>query len=294
MRKIFFPYNNQPKEFSLKIKAPIRFPVYIGDLKYEWEIGASGITLYLYNGKIDSTNPVKSNVFSDANGIMLNLISNTSKAKKSIYIEFSKIGQGLHDITTLDPFFTDHLDEFTLDILDSFRFGMIDPLPHSITDKLTLGELDAFTLGDMVRSFADWMTLSVSSTTANTTNYIKASECGTRLKNADDVTLNNEVFAGNLTSKIAVTDLKNERYMILGELDSKTLMDIDTMAATFKIFDRIPAYLVKGIHITDENMLVSKVNNLSTDKHIIANGIHIKLGNNVLPLTINTSTENNE
>ena len=91
MTKIFFPYNDQPKQFSFKFSEPIRFPFYVNDLVYYWEVGSDGITMYLLNNKIDPDTPIVKDVLLEETGITMYLVNETADTSKHIFVEFAKI-----------------------------------------------------------------------------------------------------------------------------------------------------------------------------------------------------------
>lgn len=275
MKKIFFPYTNQPKQLAFRFAEPVRFPFYVNDLKYEWELGADSVTLLIHSEKISSDTPVKSNIYSGGQGLILELKNSRTNTAQSVYIKFAKYGRGIHNITTLDPFSVETLDDYTIDVLDAFDFGLIDKMPLGVIDYFELGELDTFTLGDLSDCFADWLLLNESKASAVMSNFVKASETHMDL-DTSSTSLNSNTTVGNLHSGFSITDLKNERYMTLGELDARTLGDIDMMTSIFKILDKVPATLVKSI----TSVSGGNVKNI------------IKLKNQVLSLNIQANTAN--
>lgn len=231
MTKIFFPYNDQPKRFPFKLSEPVRFPFYVNDIVYYWEVGSDGITMYLLNNKIDPDTPIVKDVLIEETGITMYLVNNaadtTVDTVKHILIEFAKIGWGMDTLGLLDPF--------------------------------TLGEIDPFTLGDISICYANWMQLSTSAVETGVNKVIEISDSEMQLRSDAVLPYTKDIYTGELHEKIGIVGLNNMGHITLGDLDPHTIGDIDAMLSTFRVFSSIPASLVKEIRITQNNSLNNNV-----------------------------------
>ncbi len=227
MTKIFFPYNDQPKQFSFKFSEPIRFPFYVNDLVYYWEVGADGITMYLLNNKIDPDTPIVKDVLLEETGITMYLVNETADVSKHILIEFAKIGWGMDTLKLLDP--------------------------------LTLGEIDPFTLGEISICYANWMEITASVAKTGVVKVIEASDAEMQLKSDAVLPYTKDIYTGELHEKIGIVGLNSFGHITIGELDPHTIGDIDAMLSTFRVFSSIPASLVKEIRITQNNSLNNNI-----------------------------------
>lgn len=227
MTKIFFPYNDQPKQFSFKFSEPIRFPFYVNDLVYYWEVGSDGITMYLLNNKIDPDTPIVKDVLLEETGISMYLINDTADTSKHILIEFAKIGWGMDTLKLLDP--------------------------------LTLGEIDPFTLGEISICYANWMEIATSVAKTGVVKVIEASDAEMQLKSDAVLPYTKDIYTGELHEKIGIVGLNSFGHITIGDLDPHTIGDIDAMLSTFRVFSSIPASLVKEIRITQNNSLNNNI-----------------------------------
>lgn len=227
MTKIFFPYNDQPKQFSFKFSEPIRFPFYVNDLVYYWEVGSDGITMYLLNNKIDPDTPIVKDVLLEETGISMYLVNETADTSKHILVEFAKIGWGMDTLKLLDP--------------------------------LTLGEIDPFTLGEISICYANWMEIATSVAKAGVVKVIEASDAEMQLKSDAVLPYTKNIYTGELHEKIGIVGLNSFGHITIGELDPHTIGDIDAMLSTFRVFGSIPASLVKEIRITQTNSLNNNI-----------------------------------
>lgn len=223
MTKIFFPYNDQPRQFSFKFSEPIRFPFYVNDLVYYWEVGSDGITMYLLNNKIDPDTPIVKDVLLEETGITMYLVNETADTSKHILVEFAKIGWGMDTLKLLDPF--------------------------------TLGEIDPFTLGEISICYANWMEITTSIAKTGIVKVIEASDAEMQLKSDCVLPYTKDIYTGELHEKIGIVGLNSFGHITLGDLDPHTIGDIDAMLSTFRVFGSIPASLVKEIRITQNNLL---------------------------------------
>lgn len=223
MTKIFFPYNDQPRQFSFKFSEPIRFPFYVNDLVYYWEVGSDGITMYLLNNKIDPDTPIVKDVLLEETGITMYLVNETADTSKHILVEFAKIGWGMDTLKLLDPF--------------------------------TLGEIDPFTLGEISICYANWMEITTSVAKTGVVKVIEASDAEMQLKSDCVLPYTKDIYTGELHEKIGIVGLNSFGHITLGDLDPHTIGDIDAMLSTFRVFGSIPASLVKEIRITQNNSL---------------------------------------
>lgn len=246
MHKIFFPYNDQPKQFSFRFSEPIRFPFYVNDLVYYWEAGTEGITLYLLNNQIDPNTPIVKDILLEETGLTMYLVNEKTNTSKHIIVEFAKIGAGLETLGLLDPF--------------------------------TLGEIDPFTLGEISNCYANWMELGNSVTKPNVDKYFDASGVEMELNSNSVVSYTKDVYVGELENKVGIVGLNSLRHAVLGDLDPHTIGDIDAMLSTFRLFDSIPASLVKEIRIkqnyTVRNNTASPLTDFSVDGRNIAKYIN--------------------
>ena len=227
MTKIFFPYNDQPKQFSFKFSEPIRFPFYVNDLVYYWEVGSDGITMYLLNNKIDPDTPIVKDVLLEETGISMYLVNETADTSKHILIEFAKIGWGMDTLKLLDP--------------------------------LTLGEIDPFTLGEISICYANWMEIATSVAKTGVVKVIEASDAEMQLKSDAVLPYTKDIYTGELHEKIGIVGLNSFGRLTIGDLDPHTIADIDAMLSTFRVFSSIPASLVKEIRITQNNSLNNNI-----------------------------------
>lgn len=227
MTKIFFPYNDQPKQFSFKFSEPIRFPFYVNDLVYYWEVGSDGITMYLLNNKIDPDTPIVKDVLLEETGITMYLVNETADTSKHILIEFAKIGWGMDTLKLLDP--------------------------------LTLGEIDPFTLGEISICYANWMEIATSVAKTGVVKVIEASDAEMQLKSDAVLPYTKDIYTGELHEKIGIVGLNSFGHITIGDLDPHTIGDIDAMLSTFRVFGSIPASLVKEIRITQNNSLNNNI-----------------------------------
>ena len=246
MTKIFFPYNDQPKQFQFKFPEPIRFPFYVNDLVYFWEADAHGITLYLHN----EVAPTIKDILLEESGITMYLYNQETKDGKHIYVEFAKVVLGLYTLRDLDP--------------------------------LTLGYIDNFTLGEISNYAADWMMLLQSVVKADGHIYSDADSVSMRLDSGAVLPYDKKIYTGELQDKLGIIGLNSFRNMTLGELDPIDLDNIDAMLSTFRAFGSILASLVKEIKITHTNVLKNNTASPLADFGVDATGIGIEISNNNL------------
>lgn len=248
MTKIFFPYNDQPKKFSFKFSEPIRFPFYVNDLVYYWEVGSDGITMYLLNNQIDPETPIVKDVLLEETGITMYLVNDTADTSKHILIEFAKIGWGMDTLRLLDP--------------------------------LTLGTIDPFTLGDISTCYANWMNMTTSVAKSGVVKVVEASDAEMQLRSDAVLPYTKDVFTGELHEKIGIVGLNSLGHITLGDLDPHIIGDIDAMLSTFRVFGSIPASLVKEIKITQNNALCNNVTAPLKDFAVSASGITYAIHSN--------------
>lgn len=248
MTKIFFPYNDQPKKFSFKFSEPIRFPFYVNDLVYYWEVGSDGITMYLLNNQIDPETPIVKDVLLEETGITMYLVNDTADTSKHILIEFAKIGWGMDTLRLLDP--------------------------------LTLGAIDPFTLGDISTCYANWMNMTTSVAKSGVVKVVEASDAEMQLRSDAVLPYTKDVFTGELHEKIGIVGLNSLGHITLGDLDPHIIGDIDAMLSTFRVFGSIPASLVKEIKITQKNALCNNVTAPLKDFAVSASGITYEIHSN--------------
>lgn len=258
MTKIFFPYNDQPKQFQFKFSKPIRFPFYVNDLVYFWEADAHGITLYLHN----EVAPTLKNVLLEESGITMYLYNQETKVGKHIYVEFAKVGLGLYTLGDLDP--------------------------------LTLGYIDNFTLGEISNYAADWMMLLQSTANVDGHIYSEADNVSMHLDSGIVLPYDKKIYTGELQDKIGIIGLNSFRNMTLGELDPLDLDNIDVMLSTFRAFGSIPASLVKEIKITHTNILKNNTASPLLDFGVSATGAGMAISNNNLTANGNIITSASE
>lgn len=248
MTKIFFPYNDQPKKFSFKFSEPIRFPFYVNDLVYYWEVGSDGITMYLLNNQIDPETPIVKDVLLEETGITMYLVNDTADISKHILIEFAKIGWGMDTLKLLDP--------------------------------LMLGTIDPFTLGDISICYANWMNMTTSVAKSGVVKVVEASDAEMQLRSDAVLPYTKDVYTGELQEKIGIVGLNSFGHITLGDLDPHIIGDIDAMLSTFRVFGSIPASLVKEIKITQSNALYNNVTAPLKDFTASASGITYSIQSN--------------
>lgn len=221
MTKIFFPYNDQP----------IRFPFYINDLVYYWEVGSDGITVYLLNNKIDPDMPIVKDILLEETGISMYLDNETTDTSKHILVEFAKIGWSMDTLGLLDP--------------------------------LTLGEIDLFTLGEIAVCYANWLDITASVIKAGIAKIIEASNAEMQLNSNAVLPYIKDIYIGKLYEKIGIVGLNSFNHITIndldphtiGDLDPHTIGDINAMLSISRVFGSIPASLVKEIRIIQNNLL---------------------------------------
>lgn len=216
MTKIFFPYNDQSKKLSFTVPDTIRFPFYLNDIEFYWELGTHGVTIYLLNNQIPNTAIIK-DVFAEGAEITMHLVNEELDVRKHIFVEFAKIG---FEIATL---------------------GLLDPL--------TLGDIDCITLGNISESYADWINMMTSVARADICQTAELSEIGMQLKGDSVLPYSKNVYVKDLSDSIGLIGLSKMGCATLGELDPNVLESIDAMSAAFRVFGNIPASLVKEIII---------------------------------------------
>lgn len=253
MTKIFFPYNDQPKQFSFKFSEPIRFPFYVNDLVYYWEVGSDGITMYLLNNKIDPDTPIVKDVLLEETGITMYLVNETADTSKHIFVEFAKIGWGMDTLKLLDP--------------------------------LTLGEIDPFTLGEISVCYANWMEIATSVAKTGVAKVVEASNAEMKLKSDAVLPYTKDIYTGELHEKIGIVGLNSFGRLTIGDLDPHTIGDIDAMLSTFRVFGSIPASLVKEIRITQNNSLNGNIV-VGSAKALELTEHYIGMTNGTMPLEV--------
>lgn len=241
MIKMFFPYNDQPKKFSFDFKEAIRFPFYVNDLVYFWEVDARGITLYLKNNTADTIKDIR---IEDA-GIVVYLHGNRTQVDKHIIVDCAKIGSGLYELGVLDP--------------------------------ITIGDIDALTLGYISTYAADWMELKHSIDLYGVV-HSEASHTEMQIESDSVASCSKSIIISEISNDFGLTGLNNQKILTIGDLDPKILNDIDAMMSTFRMLDPIPAYLVKEIRITHDYTISNEDASLSLYKDINGSNIVMKLG----------------
>lgn len=227
MAKIFFPYIDRPKEFPFLLGRRIRFLFIVEDLVYYWEFTMEGATLYLNSGDISKQTPILKDILLEDTGITFYLANDSlavvTPLVQAVYIEFEQIGKGVHTLGRLDP--------------------------------LTLGDIDPFTLGDISNVSANWKALRNAIVTAVSNITAEGGDLRMRLNSEAVVATEKAIFTGELSSFTYMTGLRKQRGMTLGELDPHVLEDIDMMLTTFRVFEDVPASVVKIINVTHRKML---------------------------------------
>ena len=227
MAKIFFPYIDRPKEFPFLMGRRIRFLFIVEDLVYYWEFTMEGATLYLHSGDISKQTPILKDILLEDTGITFYLANDSLAVDtpliQAVYIEFEQIGKGVHTLGRLDP--------------------------------LTLGDIDPFTLGDISNVSANWKALRNAIVTAVSNITAEGGDLQMRLNSEAVVATEKAIFTGELSSFTDMTGLRKQRGMTLGELDPHVLEDIDMMLTTFRVFEDVPASVVKIINVTHRKML---------------------------------------
>ena len=227
MAKIFFPYIDRPKEFPFLMGRRIRFLFIVEDLVYYWEFTMEGATLYLHSGDISNQTPILKDILLEDTGITFYLANDSLAVDtpliQAVYIEFEQIGKGVHTLGRLDP--------------------------------LTLGDIDPFTLGDISNVSANWKALRNAIVTAVSNIVAEGGDLRMRLNSEAVVATEKAIFTGELSSFTYMTGLRKQRGMTLGELDPHVLEDIDMMLTTFRVFEDVPASVVKIINVTHRKML---------------------------------------
>ncbi len=240
MAKIFFPYIDRPKEFPFLLGRQIRFPFIVEDLVYYWTFSTEGITLYLHSENITKQTPILKDILLEDTGITFYLandsIGTQATLAKAVYIEFEQIGKGIHTLGRLDP--------------------------------LILGDIDPFTLGEITHVSANWKALRNAIVTAISNITSEGNDLQMKLNSDAVVATEKAIFTGELSSFIYTTGLRKQHVMTLGELDPYVLEDIDMMLMTFRVFEDVPASLVKGIGVTHRNMLKNALAVHSPNSHV--------------------------
>lgn len=240
MTKILFPY----------IIQPIRFPFYVNDLVYIWEITNAGVSVYLVNNQIDPNKPTLKDIALEDTGISFYLVNEQANTRKHIIIDFDKIGMGLELLGLLDPFILKDIDPFSLgDISLGCANGLqiFNSPPHSTVDK-----------------------------------YAVASDARMELDSNCVVPYDKHVYLPNVHNNIGIAGLFDTDHITIGELDPRIFGDIDLMLFVFRIFHSIPARLVKEIRIKHNNTINNGVLAPYKDFSISAEGIIEGVVNGVL------------
>lgn len=245
MKKIFFPFCDQPRQLSFQFPNPIRFPFYVDDLVYYWEVNPEGAVLYLINEKINSETPTVKDIILEDTGIEIYLVNEETKAYKHIIVEFAKISKGVHTLGLLDPF--------------------------------TLGVIDGLTLGDISTAFANWMNMYHSIVPTSGSVNVGGSNIDMQLKHTDFLPHQKNILTGELNGEIGILSMYDQQFITLGELDPYTLNHLDAMLAIFRKFNNIPAHLVKGIKITHNNTVRNNVLAANYDKETNASNIGLSI-----------------
>lgn len=223
MAKIFFPYIDRPKEFPFLLGRQIRFPFIVNDLVYYWTFSTEGITLYLHSEDMTEQTPILKDILLEDTGITFYLANGSIGTQTTLYevvhIEFEQVGKGIHTLGRLDP--------------------------------LTLGDIDPFTLGEITNVSANWKALRNAIVTAVSHIASEGEDLQMRLDSDAVVATEKAIFTGKLSSFIHTTGLRKQRVMTLGELDPYVLEDIDKMLMTFRLFENVPASVVKTIALTE-------------------------------------------
>lgn len=255
MAKIFFPYIDRPKEFPFLLGRQIRFPFIVEDLVYYWTFTTEGITLYLHSADISEETPILKDILLEDTGITFYLANGSAGAQatliKAVYVEFEQIGKGIHTLGRLDP--------------------------------LTLGDIDPFTLGEISNVSASWKALRNAIATTMSNIITNGDNAQMHLKSDAVVATEKAIFTGELSSFIHTTGLTKQRVMTLGELDPHVLEDIDMMLTTFRVFEDVPAGIVKFIGVAHRDMLKNALSETAMDASISvhASAVGIGLGTSV-------------
>lgn len=255
MAKIFFPYIDRPKEFPFLVDWQIHFPYpldrqiwfpfIVGDWAYYWTLTTEGVTLYLGTEDIPANMPVLKDILLEDTGIAFYLENGSLEAQtslsKMVYVEFEQIGKGVHTLSRLDP--------------------------------LTLGDIDPYTLGDISNVSANWKALRNAVVAAARDIAAQGGDVEMRLGSDTVVETGKAVFTGMLSSFIHTTGLARQRTMTLGELDPHVLEDIDMMLTTFRVFEDVPASIVKFIGVAHREALKNALAQNAASLSILANAI---------------------
>ena len=114
MTRLFFPYQDTPKQLLFKLPQQVRFPFYVNDLVYYWEAGTDGVTVYLLNNKIDPSNPVIKDIVIEETGITVYLYNQTTQLSQQIFVEYGTIESKIATLGDIDPYTLQTIDPFTL------------------------------------------------------------------------------------------------------------------------------------------------------------------------------------
>lgn len=217
MTKILFPYIDQP----------IRFPFYVNDLVYIWEVGSDGIKVQLLNNQIDPKNPLIKDITLEDTGISFYLVNEEANTSKHIIVDFDRIGIGFETLGILDP--------------------------------LLLRNVDPFTLGDISIGCADAMRIITPTSSSEVDKDVIGLDSQMKLDSNCIVQSHKNVYPINLNDTIGMIGLYDTDYLTLGDLDSRIFNDIDLMLSVFRVFHNIPAQLVKEIRIRHNNRIDNEV-----------------------------------
>ena len=246
MIKITFPYNDQLTQFPFYWATPIRFPFYVNEISYLWEVGCGengNIVLYISNGTTCSSKKIQIEE-SNIETYLLNGIADTSKY---VLVELAKIGFGHEKICDLDPF--------------------------------AFMDIDDLTLGLIASAFADWITLDGAIVQVGSAVAVGADEGILALLNTTAIATGNIDLDG-VNGYLGISGLESSRYISIYELDSRFLKDIDSMISVFRQLENIPASLIKEICIMHDVNIENNMLSMSSNSKINASNITHLLNQN--------------
>lgn len=139
------------------------------------------------------------------------------------------------------PFYLDEIIyQYTQIYLHFYKYGVgLDTL--GILDKLTLGEIDPYSIGALSHSYVDWLLMQNHDIAITSQVSAKTESSGLQISASQNVSAEKQIYLGSLAQNTYATGVVRHRTALIGELDQKTMADMDSLTIGFHIFDKLPA-----------------------------------------------------
>lgn len=108
-------------------------------------------------------------------------------------------------------------------------------------DKLVLGDIDRYTLGGLSHSYVDWLLLNEKTISPISTVSILTEERKTQMRVSDTSIIEKQIYLGTMQQNTYATGIVRQHTATLGELDGKTMAEIDSLLMSFHVYDNLPA-----------------------------------------------------